>query len=291
MVNKRVQNVVLGCNLKNDRPPCPTPTPRVYSNSCPSCRWCHPTISSSVIPFSSCPQSLPASGSFPMSQLFAWGGQSTGVSASASVLPVNTQDWSPLGWTGWISLQSKGLSRVFSNITVQKHQHVSVSQSVSSVSQSCATLCDPMNPSMPGFPIHHQLPEFTQIHAHRVSDAIQPSHPLSSPSPPAPNPSQNQGLFQWVSSLHEVAKVLEFQLQHQSFQWTPRTDLLYDGLVVSPCSPRDSQESSPSPQFKRINSSSLSFLYSPTLTSIHNHCKNHSFDQMDLCWQSNVSAF
>ena len=107
------------------RPPCPSPTPGVYSNSCPSSRWCHPAISSSVIPFSACPQSLPASGSFPMSQLFSWGGQSIGVSASASVLPVSTQDWSPLGWTSWISLQSKGLSRVFSNTTVQKHQFFS----------------------------------------------------------------------------------------------------------------------------------------------------------------------
>ena len=104
------------------RPPCPSPTPRVYSNSCPLSRWCHPTIASSVVPFSSCPQSLPASGSFPMSQLFTWGGQSFRVSASASVLPMNTQDWSPLGWTSWISLQSKGLSRVFSNTTVQKRQ-------------------------------------------------------------------------------------------------------------------------------------------------------------------------
>ena len=104
------------------RPPCPSPTPRVNSNSCPSSQWCHPAISSSVIPFSSCPQSLPASGSFPMSQHFTWGGQSTGVSALASFLPKNTQDWSPLGWTGWISLQSKGLSRVFYNTTVQKHQ-------------------------------------------------------------------------------------------------------------------------------------------------------------------------
>ena len=104
------------------RPPCPSPTPGVYSNPCPSSRWCSPAISSSVVPFSSCPQALPASESFPMSQLFASGGQSTGVSASASVLPMNTQDWSPLGWTGWISLQSKGLSRGFSNTTVQKHQ-------------------------------------------------------------------------------------------------------------------------------------------------------------------------
>ena len=101
-------------------PSCPSPTPRVYSNSCLSSRWCHPAISSSVIPFSSCPQSLPASGSFPMSQLFTWGGQSIRVSASAPVLPMNTQDWSPLGWTGWISLQFKGLSRVFCNTTVPK---------------------------------------------------------------------------------------------------------------------------------------------------------------------------
>ena len=131
------------------RPPCPSPAPGVYSNSCPSSRWCHPAISSSVIPFSSCTQSLPASGSFPISQLFAWGDQSIGVSASASILPMNTHDWFPLGWTGWISL-------------------------------------------------------------------------------------------------------LE--------------------------SPRDSQESSSTPQFKSINSSVLSFLHSPTLTSIHDHWKNHSFD-------------
>ena len=129
------------------RPPCPSLTPRVYSNSCPLSRWCHPAISSSVVPFSSCPQSLPASGSFPISQLFTWGGQSMGVSLSASVLPKNTQDWSPLGWTGW-----------------------------------------------------------------------------------------------------------------------------------SPCSPRDSQESSPTPQFKSINASALSFLHSPTFTSIHDHWKNHSLD-------------
>ena len=104
------------------RPPCLSPTPRVYPNPCPSSRWCHPTILSSVVTFSSCPQSFPALGSFQMSQLFASGGQSIGVSASTSVLPMNTQDLSSLGWTGWISLQSKGLSRVFSNTTVQKHQ-------------------------------------------------------------------------------------------------------------------------------------------------------------------------
>ena len=107
---------------QHTRSPCPSPTPRVHSNPCPLNQWCHPTISSSVIPFSSCPQSFPASGSFQMSQLFASGVQSIGVSSSTSVLPVNTQEWSPLGWTGWISLQSEGLSRVFSNTTVQKHR-------------------------------------------------------------------------------------------------------------------------------------------------------------------------
>ena len=104
------------------RSPYPSPPPRVYTNSCPLSRWCHPAISSSVVPFSPCPQSLPASGSFPMSQLFPWGGQNIGVSVSSSVLPMNTQDWSALEWTGWISLQSNGLTKVFSNTIVQKHQ-------------------------------------------------------------------------------------------------------------------------------------------------------------------------
>ena len=148
------------------RPPCPSQTPRVYSNSCPLSQWCHPAISSSVVPFSSCLQSLPASRSFPVSQHFTWGAQSIGVSTSTSVLPMNTQDLPPSGWTGWISLQSKGLSRLLSNTTVQKHQYFGT------------------------------------------------------------------------------------QLSSQS-----------------------------------------SFLHSPTLTSIHDHWKNHSLDQMDLCWQSNVSAF
>ena len=111
--------------LQHARPPCPSPTPGGYSNSCPLSQWCHPAISSSVVPFSSCPQSLPASAFFPMSQLFIWSGQSIGVSALASVLLKNTQNWSASEWTGWISLQSKGLSRVFSNTTVQKHQFFS----------------------------------------------------------------------------------------------------------------------------------------------------------------------
>ena len=116
--------------LQHSRLPCPTPTPTAYSNSCPSSLWCRPTISSSVVPFSSRLQSCPASGSFPMSQLFTSGGPSIGVSASASVLPVNIQDWFPSGWTGWIYVQSKGLSRVFSNITVQNHQSFSTQPSL-----------------------------------------------------------------------------------------------------------------------------------------------------------------
>ena len=117
-----VSNFLQPHESQHSRPPCPSPTPGVHSNSRLSSRWCHSAISSSVIPFFSCSQSLPASESFPMSQLFAWGGESTGVSALISFLPKNTQDWSPSEWTGWISLQSKGLSRVFSNTTVQKHQ-------------------------------------------------------------------------------------------------------------------------------------------------------------------------
>ena len=115
--------------LQHTRPPCPSPTPGIYSNSSPLSQWCHPAISSSGVPFSSCPQSFPASGSFQMNHLFASGGQSIGLSTSTSVIPMNTQDWS-LGWTGWISLQSKGLSRVFSNTTVQKHQFFSTQLSL-----------------------------------------------------------------------------------------------------------------------------------------------------------------
>ena len=147
----------------------------------------------------------------------------------------------------------------------------------SSVAQSCPTLWDPMKCSTSGHPVQ-QLPEFTQTHIHWVGDAIQPSHPLSSPSPPAFNLSQHQGLFKWVSSLHQVAKVLEFLLQLKYFpmniqDWFP---LGWTGWVS--CSPKDTQESSPTPQFKSTNSLGLSFLYSPTLTSIHDYWKNHSFD-------------
>ena len=130
-----------------------------------------------------------------------------------------------------------------------------------SVAQSCPSPWDPMDYRMPGFPVHHQIPELSQTHVHLVSHAIQPSHPLSSPSPPALNLSWQKSLFQHGSSSHQVAKILEFQLQHQSFQWIFRTDFLLDWLIWSPCCPGVSQESSPTPQFKSINSSALSFLY------------------------------
>ena len=145
-----------------------------------------------------------------------------------------------------------------------------------SVAQSCLTLCDSMDCSTPGFPVHHHLPELAQIHVHWVSDAIQVSCPLLSPSP-AFNLSQHQDLFWQVCSSHQVAKVLEFQLQHQFFQWIFRTDFFRDWLVWSPCSPRDSQESPPTSQFKSISSSVLSFLYSPSLISMRDYWKKHSF--------------
>ena len=175
----------------------------------------------------------------------------------------------PWSWTFWpLELWEMCLLFKPSSLSVQ----------FSSVSQSCSTLCNPMDCSTLGLPVHYQLLELTQTHVHWVSDTIQPSHPLSSPSPPTFSLSQNQGVFQWVSSSHQVAKVLEFQLQHHSFQRNPRADLLQDGLIGSPCSLRDSQESSPTPQFKSISSSALGFLYSPVLTSIHDCWKNQSFD-------------
>ena len=148
---------------------------------------------------------------------------------------------------------------------VQDVTFISLVQSLNCV-WLLATQCDC---STPGLLVYHHLPQFTQTPVHQVGDTIQPSHPLSSLSPPAFNLSQHQGLFKWVSYSHQVAKVLGFQLQNQSFQWIFRTDFLLDWLVGSPCSPRDSQEFSPAPQFKSINSLTLSFLHSPTLTSIH----------------------
>ena len=137
-----------------------------------------------------------------------------------------------------------------------------------SVTQSCPPLCEPMECSMPGFPVLHHLLELAQTRVHWVSNAIQPSHPLSSPFP-AFILSQHQGLFSWVGSSHQVAKVLELQLQHQSFQWILRIAFLWNWLVWSPCSPRDSEEASSTPQFKSMNSSVFSCHYGPTLTSIH----------------------
>ena len=142
--------------------------------------------------------------------------------------------------------------------------------------KSCPTLCDPVDCSIPGFPVLHHLPKPAQTHVHWVSDAIQPSCPLLSPS--AFNLSQHRGLFQWVNSSHQVAKLLELQLQHQSCQLIFRTNFFEDGLLGSACSSKDSQESSPTPQFKSINSLALSFLYSTIITSIHGYWKNHSFD-------------
>ena len=234
--------------LQHTRPPYPSPTPGVHLNSCPSSWWCHPAISSSTVPFSSCPQCLPASGSFPVSQFFTWGGQSIGVSASAAVPPVNTQDWSPLGWTGWTSLQSKGLSRSL-------FQHHS---SKASILWCSAFFRIPALTSTHDHWKNHSLDKVIPLLFNMLSrlvitflprrkrlliswlespsamilepkknkvwhcfhcfpiylpwSAIQPSHPLLSPSPPAPNPSQHQSLFQWVNSSHQVAKVLEFHL-------------------------------------------------------------------------------
>ena len=160
----------------------------------------------------------------------------------------------------------------------------------SSVPQLCLTLRDPMDCSRPGFPVHQQLPEFTQTHVHWVNDTIQPSNPLLSPFAIAFNLSQHQGLFQWVSSSHQVAKVLELPSASASVFPMNIQGWLPLGLVWS-CSPRDSQKSFPAPQFKSINSSALSLLYSSLLTSIHDYWKNHSFDYKHLCWQTDVFAF
>ena len=170
--------------------------------------------------------------------------------------PTSYQGWSKKGWRfGGMSLWWRWGSSL-----CPLWMRSRCACAVSSVTQSCLNLCSPMDCSMPGFPVHHQLPQLIQTHVHWVSDDIQPSYPLSSPSIPASNVSQHQSLFQWVNSSHQLAKVLE--LQHQSFQW------IFIDWFWSPCSPRDSQESSPTPQFKSINSLALSFLYNPTLTSI-----------------------
>ena len=160
-----------------------------------------------------------------------------------------------------------------------------------SVAQSCPTLCDPMDCSTPGFPVLHYLLELAQTHVHWVGDAILASHPLSTPSSPALSLSQHQGLFQWVGSLHQVAKVLRVSASASVLSRIFRVDFLEDWLGWSHCSPRDSQESFPAPQFESINSLVLSFLYGPTLTSVHDYWRNHSLDYMELCWQIDISTF
>ena len=246
--------------LQHARPPCPSPTPGVHWDSRPSSQWCHPAISSCVVPFSSWPQSLPASvfsneSTLRMRWPKYW-------SFSFSIIPSNeipglpavmplllqvargapegrkdprTSKWPSQSCTNqrihWGSGAKPSCRKCHPcKILLSKDRPIKLCTSLfpfSSVqSLSCVRLCDPVNQSTPGLPVHHQLPESTQIHVHYFGDAIQPSHPLSSPSPPALNLSQHQGLFKWVSSSHQAAKVLECQLQHQSFQWTPRTELL-----------------------------------------------------------------
>ena len=199
--------------LQHARPPCPSPTPGVYSNSCPSSQWWHPAILSSVVPFSSCPQSLPASAPNPSPCSETWLIEQM-IIVSDVLTFIMTLVCVVLSYTyiiktilQFLCFQQK--KKAFS--TCSSHFIVISITSVQfgSVTQLCLTLWDPMNRSMPGLPVHHQLPEFTQTHAHWVSDAIQPPHPLSSPSP-APNPSQHQDIFQWVNSSHKLAKVLEF---------------------------------------------------------------------------------
>ena len=184
---------------------CSTPDLPVHHQLPELSRWCHPTISSSLIPFSSRLQSFPASWSFLVSQFFPSGGQSIG--ASATLLAVNIQGWFPLGLMGLISLQSKGLFKVIYYLLTNTLKLL-----FSSVVRSYPTACHPMDCSTPGFPVHHQLPELAQTHVHWVSDAIQPYHPLLSPSSSAFYLSQYQGLFQWIDSSHHVAKILELQL-------------------------------------------------------------------------------
>ena len=179
------------------------------------------------------------------------------------------------------SSQPRGQTRSFSSPALVCRFFTTSTTSVqfSSVAQSCPTLCNPMKCSMPGLPVHHQLLEFTQTHVHRVNDAIQPSHPLLSPSPPAPNPSQHQVFCNGSTLPMRWPEYWSFSFSiNPSKEHPGLISFRMDGLVGSPCSPRDSQESSPTPQFKSINSLALSFLHSSTLTSIHNHWKNHSLD-------------
>ena len=198
--------------LQHTRLPCPSPTPRACSNLCPSSQWCHPTISPFVIPFSCCLQSFPASGSFPRSQFFTSDGQNIRVSASASVFPVNMQDWFPLGLTGLISLQSKGLSRVFSNSSVQWLSRV----------QLFATPWTAAHQAFLSITNSRSLPKLMSI------ESVMPSnHLILCPLLLLPSIFPSIRVLSNESTLRiRWPKLLEFQFQHQSFQWTPRTDLL-----------------------------------------------------------------
>ena len=187
----------------------------------------------------------------------------------------------------WSRLQLEWASKALSKVREGRHKmsHCTFVQSISWAqffmtpwTAACQTVLN-------------YLQELAQTHVHGVSGAIQPSHPLLSPSPPAINLSQHQGLLQWVHSSCHVAKVLELQLKHQFFQWIFRVDFLQDWLIWLPCSPRDSEEYSPTPQSESTNSSALSLIYGPPLTSVHDYWKNHSYDYMDFCQQRAVSAF
>ena len=195
----------------------------------------------------------------------AWRAAIHGVAKSRTRL----SDWSDLIW-------------------MSMHVCVCINVCFCSVAKSCPTLCNPRTAVFQASLSFDYLLELAQTHVHWVSDANPTISTLSSPSPPALKLSQHQGHFQWVSSSHQVSKVLELQLQHQSFQWIFRA---YSYSIWSPYSPGDSQESSPTPQFKTINSLALSLLYGLTLTSVHDYWKKHSFDYLDFCWQSDVSPF
>ena len=254
--------------LQHARLPCPPLSPGVCSHSCWLSWWCHPTMSSSVIPFSSYPQSFPASGSFPMSQLFASGGQSIGASTSGSVLPMNVQGWFLLGLIGLISLQL----------------------CCCSVTQSCLTLGDLVDCSTPGLPVPPHLPKFAQVHVHCIDDAIQPSHPLM-PSSSALNFPSIRDFSSELAVLIRGPKYWSFIFSMSSSSvsiqgWFP----LRLTSLISLC-PRDFEETSPAPQFKGINSLAFCLLYSPSLTTICDHWEDHSLNHMDFCWQSYVSTF
>ena len=182
----------------------------------------------------------------------------------------------PSPWVSFLNISQSTSPSFYRHVSEQPYKPCSQFSSVQSLSRVRLFVTPWIAARQASLSITNSRSSLRLTSVHRVSDAIQPSHPLSSPSPPAPNPSQHQSLFHWVNSLHEVAKVLEFQLQHHSLQRNPRADRLQNRLVGSPCRPRDSQESSPTPQFKSINSLALSLLHSPTLISIHDHRKNYS---------------